>query len=431
MSKTILVCSSCGHRMLQWAGRCPSCLAWDSIAESNPVAPGFEAVRLGDVSVDSEVRMASGVAEFDRVVGGGLVQGSVLLVAGEPGVGKSSLMLQVARGLEASGKRVLMALGEESLPQVAARAERLGGALGIRATPVIDVELLRFDMAGCDVMIIDSIQTMRHPQVGAEPGSPTQVRSCAATLAKAAKDHGVCLILIGHVTKDGAVAGPRVLEHMVDVVLTFEGDSAHALRSIRGVKNRFGPTSELGLFEMTSRGLAEIADPSGMFLSERDSSSPGSAVGCITEGRRAVALEVQGLTITSEATIPRRIAQGLESSRLALALAVLEKRAGITFSRHEVYASLMGGLRTQDPGIDLALVLSLASARIGKPIPEGLAAVGEVGLGGEVRSVSGMTLRARELTRLGYSRILLPKNAEEVEQAVVVRSVREAIAVIE
>lgn len=365
-------------------------------------------VEIGKVAFQHAKRISTGLGELDRVLGGGLVAGSVVLIAGEPGVGKSTLLLQAAAGIEQSGKRVLMVCGEESLEQVATRARRLGGPLAAQLTDSTDVGAIAPLVGRADVVMVDSIQTLRDGDSTAEPGSVSQVRLSAAKLTSAARAEGSAVVIVGHICKDGSIAGPRALEHLVDAVITFEGDRGHVLRTVRGIKNRFGPAAEMGVFEMGSKGLSEVPDASRFFLAERPESVAGSAVGCILEGRRPVALEVQALAVPTSAALPRRVAQGVESSRLGVALAILERRAGIDLSRSDVYVSIAGGLRGAEPGIDLALCMALASAYCDEPLPSGLAAVGEVGLGGEVRSVAGMQSRATELIRLGFTSILTP-----------------------
>lgn len=419
------------------------CKAWESFAEDarppsrdRPVPMAGTTVDIGSVAFGHTQRISTGIGELDRVLGGGLVAGSVVLIAGEPGVGKSTLLLQAAAGIEESGRRVLLVCGEESLEQVAARARRLGGPLSAQLTASTDVGAIEPLVGGADVVMVDSVQTLRDADSTAEPGSVSQVRLSAAQLTRAARAEGSVVVLVGHICKDGSIAGPRALEHLVDVVITFEGDQGHVLRTVRGVKNRFGPAAEMGVFEMGSKGLSEVPDASRFFLAERPESVAGSAVGCILEGRRPVALEVQALAAPSSAPLPRRVAQGVQSARLGVALAILERRAGISLSSSDVYVSIAGGLRGAEPGIDLALCLALASARYDKPLPPGLAAVGEVGLGGEVRSVAGMSSRAAELVRLGFTSILMPAGGSgeaqrpagpHLEQMVPVRTINQAL----
>ncbi len=430
MTTTELVCTECGHRTLQELGRCPTCEAWNSFVEPAQITVP-KPTRLERVESFGSERLSTGLVEFDRVLGGGLVKGSVVLVAGEPGVGKSTLMLQTACGLEDRGRRVLLICGEESLEQVAARAARLGGPKKAEATTTTAVDLIAAMLAGVDVAIVDSVQALRDSTATGDAGSVTQVRSCAATLTRAARASNCAVVLVGHVTKDGGVAGPRTLEHLVDVVVTFEGDRGHALRTIRGVKNRFGPTDELGVFEMGPTGLSEIADPSALFLADRREGVAGSAVGCVIEGRRPVALEVQALVNGTDAMHPRRVAQGLEASRLGLALAVLEARGGVLLRSFDVYASVAGGLRAAEPGIDLALALAIAGAALNKFLPPQVGVIGELGLGGEIRAVPAMGPRVKELTRLGFTKIVLPVSAQvEGFESIGVKHIGQALTLL-
>ncbi|HEX2053397.1 MAG TPA: DNA repair protein RadA [Actinomycetota bacterium] len=417
MAHTPMVCLQCGHRSLQWLGRCPDCSAWDSFAEEPPLitrpttlpAAGGVTVSIGSISSEPARRTSTGIAELDRVLGGGLVPGSVVLLAGEPGVGKSTLLLQAAAGVEQLGKEVLLVCGEEAIEQVAARAHRLGAPRRTVLTAETEVGSIVPLLKQADVVLVDSIQSLRGSQSGGEPGSVAQVRQCAAVLTEAARDTGAALVLVGHITKEGSIAGPRALEHLVDVVLTFEGDRGHHLRTIRGIKNRYGATGELGVFQMGPKGLSEVPDASQFFLAERSSDAAGSAVGCIIEGRRALALEIQALVMPCKPpAVPRRVAQGLESSRVGVSMAVLQQHCGVQLSECDVYASVAGGLRAAEPAIDLPLCLALASSRSGRPVPSGVAAVGEVGLAGELRSVPGLPLRVNELFRLGFETVIAP-----------------------
>ena len=411
------VCTECGHRPHQWAGRCPQCGTWDSVVPVEPHATpaAVEVLPLAEINPGARPRLRTGIAELDRVLGGGFVPGSVVLLAGEPGIGKSTLTLQAAEALEHSGQRVLLVCGEESLEQVAARARRLGTKLGgIRATAATDVPTVIAQAAGFGVVVVDSIQTMSQAETTGEAGSVSQVKACSAALARQARTSGATVVLVGHVTKEGSVAGPRVLEHVVDAVLTFEGDRAHMLRTVRASKNRFGPTAEVGVFEMTARGLREVADASQLFLVDRDPSTPGSAIGCVLEGRRPLALEVQALVGRAEVSLPRRIANGVDSARLGVTAAVLANRTeayGARFGMRDIHASIPGGFRTSEPGLDLALVLAMVSARGDRPVPEGVAAIGEVGLGGEIRSVPAIDARLAELARVGIRRVMVPATA--------------------
>jgi DNA repair protein RadA/Sms len=438
MAKDALVCAICGHKSLQWLGRCPECAAWESFVES--AANEASVVPISELIAASTERLSTGMQELDRVLGGGLVRGSVVLLAGEPGVGKSTLLLQTAAGVERGGHRVLLVCGEESPDQVAARAKRLGAQLTTKLTPVTELGSILDLVPHADVVLVDSIQTLRDPESSGDPGSVAQVRNCAAALTRVARSSGSVVVLVGHICKDGSIAGPRTLEHVVDVVITFEGDQGHVLRTVRGVKNRFGATAEIGVFQMGSRGLVEVPDASRLFLSERNTSVAGSAVGCVLEGRRPVALEVQTLIVPNRAPVTRRVAHGLEPARLGLALAIIEQRAGLKLSEFDVFASVAGGMRAAEPGIDLALLLALASSRLRKPLPPGLCAVGEVGLAGDVRAVAGMEARVGELVRLGFTTVLTPSfqtngdqaSAENlVKNVVKVANLREAIEVLQ
>jgi DNA repair protein RadA/Sms len=367
-------------------------------------------VVLADIEAVADDRLATGIVELDRVLGGGLVRGSVVLLAGEPGAGKSTLSLQAAAGLEAKGLRVLLVCGEESVDQVAARARRIGGIRTTQASSGTRVDEVLAHAEGFDVVVIDSVQTMHDPDLTGEPGSVTQVRGCASALARHARDARVALLLVGHVTKDGAVAGPRVLEHLVDAVLTFEGDRGQSLRTLRSAKNRFGGTAELGVFEMKASGLVEVADASRLFLADRHIGVPGSAVGCLLEGRRAVALEIQSLVAPNDGPHPRRVAHGLERERLEVLAAVLRQRAGLDLSKCDVFVRVAGGFRADEPAVDLALALALASSVTGKPVPPDLVAIGEVGLSGDVRAVPGIGTRLRECARLGFRQAVVGRS---------------------
>lgn len=429
MANADLVCIRCGHRALQWHGRCPGCGAWDSLAQEGPGEAAPAPVALSKVDLSSEPRLASGIGEFDRVVGGGLVPGTVTLIAGEPGVGKSTLALQVGAGIQRRGFRVVLVIGEESLEQVAARAARVAGAPDIGGAAATDVTAAVNYVGQADLLIVDSIQTLRHPEISSAPGSPLQVRVCASAMGQAARSSGAAVMLIGHVTKDGAVAGPRVLEHLVDVVCTFEGEADRGLRMIRSVKNRYGPTSEIGVFEMRGSGLVEVPDASGLLLEGRRPGISGSAVTCVLEGKRPVALEVQALTVESGASVSRRISNGIDNPRLVLMTAVLEKRALVTFSKHDAYARIAGGISSRDPGLDLALALALAGSRKGTSLPPETVVLGEVGLGGEIRKVVGLESRLSEAQRLGFRTAIVPPSNVSVEGIAVqpVSEVAEAV----
>ncbi|MGH2767471.1 MAG: DNA repair protein RadA, partial [Actinomycetota bacterium] len=433
MAKAAISCLSCGQRALQWHGRCPGCGAWDSLAPDKPPAGrGPPLIPLGEVDPTARARLASGIGEFDRVLGGGVVAGSVVLLAGEPGVGKSTLALQAAVGLERQGRRVVLICGEESIEQVAERARRIGGPGRILASSATELEDVAAHAVRGEAAIVDSIQTVRDPAMPGEAGSVAQVRACAGALAQRARASGTAVVLVGHVTKDGSVAGPRALEHLVDAVLSFEGDGSHALRCLRATKNRFGSTSELGIFEMGPNGLVGVDDASRLFLADRKSGVAGSAVACVMEGRRPLAVEIQALVARSVGPVPRRVANGIDLPRLGVVAATLERRAGLVLHGCDIYASVAGGFRAREPGIDLALALALASALRDRPVPEDLAAIGEVGLAGEVRAVPGMARRIAEAARLGFRRAMLPRSCERPDdlEALTVFDLGEALTVL-
>ena len=392
-------------------------------------------IPLLEVDTDEWSARPTGIDELDRVLGGGLVPGSVTLLGGEPGIGKSTLLLQVAAAGANTGSRCLVVSAEESAQQVRLRAERLGTLhprLLVQAETSLPAILAGVDQCDPDLLVVDSIQTVFDPEIGSAPGSVSQVRECAHQLVQVAKARGMAVVLVGHVTKEGALAGPRVLEHVVDTVLAFEGERHHALRLLRAVKHRFGPTGELGLFEMTEGGLAGVPDPSRLFLGDRREGVAGSAVVPTMEGQRPLLVEVQALVIDTAVPMPRRSAQGLDGSRLALWLAVLERRCGIGFGKQEVYASAVGGVRITEPGADLAVVLALASATHDAPLEDGLVAVGEVGLGGEVRQVAHIERRLTEARRLGFTEAIVPASAPDGPPGLRlfrVRSVNDALRV--
>ena len=421
-------CRDCGAESARWAGRCPECGEWNSLVEeAEPTATGGWAagrerggrategpVALVDMDVEAGRPRPTGIGELDRVLGGGLVPGSVTLLAGEPGIGKSTLLLQALTALAAAGTRCLLVCAEESPQQVKRRADRLGPAepglwlLAETALPGIAAAVAEVRP---DVVVVDSIQTVWDPELDAGPGSLTQVRGCAHALVQLAKSRDLTTVLVGHVTKEGAIAGPRVLEHVVDTVLSFEGERHHSLRLLRAVKHRFGSTGELGLFEMTEEGLAGVPDPSGLFLGDRQDGAPGTAVFPAMEGHRTLLVELQALVSRSTLAMPRRSASGLDSGRLALLVAVLDRRAGLSLVGADVYASAVGGVRVAEPGADLALCLALASAATGCPLAPDLVACGEVGLAGEIRQVGRTRQRLSEAARLGFRRALVPMSA--------------------
>jgi DNA repair protein RadA/Sms len=419
--RTVFRCTDCGADAPKWVGRCPSCSAWNTLVEDvEEVSPApvrahtaRPPVRIGEVDQSEGAPVPTGSPELDRVLGGGLVPGSVTLVGGEPGVGKSTLLLEVAARRAQVGGTVLYVTGEESLSQVRARAERLGavstGLWLASETSMPDV-LAAIESTHPDLVVIDSIQTMADPDLGSAPGSVVQVRECAHRLVREAKERTVTVVLVGHVTKDGSLAGPRMLEHVVDTVLSFEAEH-HALRLLRATKHRFGPTNELGLFEITESGLVPVADPSGLFLTDRRPGVAGSAVVAIVEGHRPLLVEVQALVSPSALAMPRRSAQGVDQGRLSMLLAVLEQRAGVPFVGFDVYVSVAGGVRLTEPGSDLGLCLALASARLDRSVAATVVACGEVGLVGELRSVTQMPRRLTEAARKGFTRAVVPASS--------------------
>jgi DNA repair protein RadA/Sms len=368
-------------------------------------------VALTDIAVDGGSPVPTGVPEFDLVLGGGLLPESVTLLGGEPGIGKSTLVLQALAAMARSGRRGLLVSAEESPAQVRRRAERLGALvpnLWMVAETSLPGIVAAVDETKPDVLVVDSIQTVWDPDLDSTPGSVVQVRGCAHQLAALAKAGGPATILVGHVTKEGALAGPRVLEHLVDTVLSFDGDRHHALRLLRSVKHRFGPAGELGLFEMTATGLDGVADPGGLFLVDRRMGTAGSVVFPSMEGQRPLLVEIQALVVPTPMVSPRRSATGFDGGRLALLLAVLDRRAGLSLGHHDVYVSVVGGVRVGDPGADLAVCMALASAATGQPVGDDVVVLGEVGLGGEIRQVAQTPRRLVEAARLGFSRALVP-----------------------
>ncbi len=417
-------CGECGAEGPQWTGRCGGCGAWNTVVEepTRPVsAPNAahapsRALPIADVESEGWAPRPVGIGELDRVLGGGLVAGSVTLLGGEPGIGKSTLLLQALSALARTGATCLLACAEESAQQVRMRAARLGALepnLWLVAETDLSAILAHASSVAPDLLVVDSIQTVFDPELASAPGSVAQVRECAHRLVRAAKDAGRATVLVGHVTKDGALAGPRVLEHVVDTVLSFEGERHHALRLLRAVKHRFGPTSELGLFEMTDDGLIGVPDPGRLFLSDRQAQAPGSVVVPTLEGHRPLLVELQALVAKSPLTMPRRSAQGLDSGRLAMISAVLEERVGVVLTGADVYALAVGGVRVVEPGADLALALALVSSVTGTALPADLVACGEIGLCGELRQVGQTGRRLSEAARLGFRRAIVPASAPE------------------
>ena len=425
-SKIVYECSTCGEQVPKWVGRCGSCGNWNTLVESTiggeapgtPAAPDLKhvanhrpAVPLAELDERACVPLPTGVVEFDRVLGGGLVAGSITLVGGEPGVGKSTLLTQVTASWAAQHSPALSVSAEESPQQVSGRFARLGLAGdGVHVGGDCNINGVLADIADLKpgLAIIDSIQTVFDPDLSSAPGSVAQVRQCAHRLAIAARENNCAVVLVGHVTKDGSLAGPRVLEHLVDSVLSFDGEREVGLRVLRALKHRFGATGELGVFEMTGTGLVTVDDPSGRMLGDRQTDAAGSAVAVTIEGRRAVVLEVQGLLIGSEIPNPRRSATGFDQKRMAMLLAVMQKQLGLSFAKHDAYLSVVGGLKITEPGSDVAVCAALTSSLRDIAIPDDIIAIGEVGLAGELRSVAGLELRLAEAARLGFRRAVIP-----------------------
>ncbi|WP_031517297.1 DNA repair protein RadA [Desulfofalx alkaliphila] len=419
--KSSFLCQECGHRSVMWMGRCPGCGSWNTLVEELTTAKGRPAKALGDdmlpiklsqVDLAQENRYVTGIGELDRVLGGGVVPGSLILVGGDPGIGKSTLLLQAASSLS-SGGSVLYITGEESLKQVAMRAKRLGiktENLFLASETDIETAIQQLTNLSPRVAVIDSIQTMMHPEISSAPGSVSQVRESTARLMNFAKNHGIAIFIVGHVTKEGAIAGPRVLEHMVDTVLYFEGDGHQSYRILRAVKNRFGSTNELGIFEMQGRGLKEIANPSALFLERHPlSSAPGSVVVPSLEGTRPLLVEIQALVCPNSFGVPRRMTTGVDHNRVALIMAVLEKRVGLKMGGHDAYVNVVGGVRLLEPAVDLAVALALASSYREKLVADDMVVIGEIGLTGEVRPVTGLERRLKEAQNLGFRKALVPQ----------------------
>jgi DNA repair protein RadA/Sms len=410
-------CSECGYATGKWLGRCPACGGWGTLVEERAVAPAAKAaaarplLRLVEVEAADAERLATGVPELDRVLGGGLVPASLVLVSGDPGIGKSTLLLMALRAMSAK-RKVVLVTGEESAAQVKLRADRLGGgeAVHVLAETNLEEVCATLERERPEACVIDSVQTLYAPDLGSAPGSVAQVREAAGRLLRVAKEHGVATFLVGHVTKDGAVAGPRVLEHLVDCVLTFEGDRYRSHRVLRAVKNRFGSTNELGVFEMTSTGLVAVEDPSEIF--GRAEEQPGSAVVCTLEGTRPLLLEVQALVSPTDLAMPRRVGTGVDPKRLSMIVAVLGRHAGVALGQADVFVNVAGGVRIDEPGADLGVALAIASAARGARVRAGVACFGEVGLTGRLRPVSPAARRLAECAKLGFAEALVPDGTE-------------------
>ncbi len=426
-AKTVFFCTNCGNETPKWLGRCPSCGAYNTMEEhvEKPVAIGKPKSvssgtkripqRIREVDCDAEIRFSTGMGELDRVLGGGAVAGSLVLVGGAPGIGKSTLLLQICNSL-CQGRKVLYISGEESERQLKLRAERLGVSpeelLILSETRLSDI-VEAVDETHPDFLIVDSIQTLYNEENESSPGSVSQVKDCTMTMMQLSKQQGITVFVVGHINKDGNIAGPKVLEHMVDCVLYFEGDQSSSYRLLRAAKNRFGSTNEIGVFEMMDKGLVEVPNPSQMLLDGRPKDASGTCVACVMEGTRPILAEVQALVSKTTFNVPRRTADGFDFNRAALLLAVAEKRAGMKLSAFDAYINIVGGLRLDEPGADLPVVLAVASSYRDTPIASDLVAIGEVGLTGEIRSVSHMNQRLGEVARLGFKKCIIPKNGAE------------------
>lgn len=443
-AKPVFECSTCGDQVPKWIGRCNGCGHWNTLVETFPTERGYEAVaaaapgeparRATEVGDRRVAPVPTGIGEFDRVLGGGLVAGSTTLVGGEPGVGKSTMLGQVASARAHNGDTVLYVSAEESVDQVCARLRRLDRPidnLWVGGEPSLDRILADIGTCEPSLIVIDSIQTIFDPQLSSAPGSVGQVRHCASQLARVAKDVGAAVVLVGQVTKDGNLAGPRVLEHLVDTVVSFDGDRDFGLRMLRAIKHRFGATGEVGVLEMTGQGLVEVGDPSGMLMSERRCDVPGSAITVAVEGRRPLVVELQALVADSATPVPLRSAQGLDRSRLSMLLAVLTQRAGVGMGRRDVYASVIGGLRLTEPGIDLGVACAVVSSIADIPIASDVIVLGEIGLAGEVRTVPLLERRLSEAARLGFATAIVPAGAGVEAESLRLRPVATVAAALD
>ncbi len=449
-AKTSFLCQACGHQSPRWLGRCPDCGGWNTLKEERIVGPGrgrpsvlklasSTATPIAEIKTLGEHRRRTGIGEFDRVLGGGVIPGSVVLVGGDPGIGKTTLLLQALPKLGSDRDTVLYVSGEESPQQIKMRGQRLGvcdSGLYILAETSLEGILKTVQELRPSALVVDSIQTVYTDQITSAPGSISQVQEVAGQLMGFAKRSGVPVFIIGHVTKEGAIAGPRLLEHIVDTVLYFEGDKGHSYRLLRAVKNRFGSTNEIGVFEMKDTGLEEVGNPSELFLAERPAKSTGSVVVSSLEGSRPILVELQALVSPTGYSLPKRMAKGVESNRVSLLLAVMEKRMGLHLSGQDVYVNVVGGMRVDEPAIDLGIVSAVTSSLRECPIDHGTVVLGEMGLGGEVRAISQAELRVREAAKMGFRRCLLPHrnlsklNLVEGIELIGIREVGEALDVV-
>ena len=427
-AKPAYACTECGWTTSKWVGRCGECQAWGTVdlhggaakaGRTQAVPVAAPARPITEIAVEAARASTSGIGELDRVLGGGVVPGGVLLLAGEPGVGKSTLLLEVAARWARAGRRTLYVSGEESAAQVRLRAERTGALddnLFLAAETDLGALLTHVDQVQPSLLIVDSVQTVGSSQVDGVPGGVTQVREVAAAVIGRAKTANIATLLVGHVTKDGSVAGPRVLEHLVDVVLQFEGDRASRLRLLRAVKNRFGPVDEIGCFDLVDDGIVEVPDPTGLFVSRHETEVAGTCITVTMEGRRPLLAEVQALTVGSTLASPRRSSSGLETSRVAMTLAVLSKHCDLDLTKSDVYTASVGGARLHEPSVDLAVALAVFSAARNAVVPQDLVAIGEVGLAGELRKVGHLGARLREAARIGFTRAIVPADSEGIDQ---------------
>jgi DNA repair protein RadA/Sms len=422
-SKSVYSCQGCGYQSPKWLGRCPECGQWDSFVEERAAAAGKTSPLRGIVSVAAtpvpidavdlvdQLRLSTCLDELDRVLGGGLVPGSLVLIGGDPGIGKSTLMLQSLHRMAVRGHKVLYVSGEESVQQLRLRSQRLDASaplLLVVSEIDLDAILAMVDAHRPDVLVIDSIQTMYSSDLASAPGSIGQVRESAMRLMLKAKKSGVPTLLVGHVTKDGAIAGPKLLEHMVDTVLYFEGERNHVFRILRAVKNRYGSTNEIGVFEMQSEGLVQVPNPSAVFLSERPDNAAGSVVTATLEGTRPILVELQALASSTHLGTPRRTVLGLDPHRVALLVAVMEKKLGLHLNGHDIFLNVAGGVKVEEPGVDLGVLAAIASSFLDKPVPQATLVLGEVGLAGEVRAIGNMEIRLTEAHKMGFTRCIAP-----------------------